>query len=482
MNGGAIASNGYTEINDCIFRSNDAANGGAIIAYDSPGGNNQTVFKIDRCNFYDNTNYSNQGSTVWHNLYMTITRSEFHGRDDGVSSSGPGSCIWGSQYSTTTIQSCIFRDIKVRYWGSAIQTWAGNAYIYDCLFINNKAGEDMYDGYGTLSFYHDFKPATTKRIVNCTFVGNRSRYPETSSGGAIHNRGLTDDDFLVSNCIFSDNGLNPVYTESNASIEYSCFEGSMGATGFTAGENVIVADPLFSDEDYRLEQGSPCVNTGNNDAYPWPDKDLDGQLRIRSLIIDMGCYEYNSAPTDIEISKTDIDENISGETGITFTGIDPDPEDSDLLIELAEGDGSNDADNHLFDISYNMLYASGTISYQTSPTLNIFVRATDFGGLSLEKAFTLQVNDLSEIEPGTLAESRPFLYPNPAGEFVSLIFRNEGMDRFSAELYTLEGKKLWQEQNITSSPHRISLEGLPAGMYLLQLKGKTVHTLKLLVR
>jgi hypothetical protein len=44
---------------------------------------------------------------------------------------------------------------------------------------------------------------------------------------------------------------------------------------------------------YRLSQGSPCINAGNNQYAP-ATPDLDGHSRIDrySGIVDMGCYEY----------------------------------------------------------------------------------------------------------------------------------------------------------------------------------------------
>ncbi|MGI6088308.1 MAG: choice-of-anchor Q domain-containing protein, partial [Kiritimatiellia bacterium] len=55
--------------------------------------------------------------------------------------------------------------------------------------------------------------------------------------------------------------------------------------------------PVFVNSDagdYRLAQGSPCINTGTN--LPWMAEavDLDGRPRIDrfSRLPDMGCYEH----------------------------------------------------------------------------------------------------------------------------------------------------------------------------------------------
>jgi hypothetical protein len=397
INGGAVATNCSANFSKCIFESNDAANGGAIIAYDSPNGNYATPFLIEFCKFYDNTNNSNQGSSIWHNLNMTIKNSEFYGRTDGVSSSGPGSCVWGNQSSTSQISQCLFKNITIKYWGSAFQTFGGNAYIYDCLFINNRAGVQG-SGYGAIAFYHDFKPVTTKRIVNCTFFNNSSA---VGFGGALHNRGLSGDDVLVSNCILWNNGNYPIYSESsaaNATISNSCIEGGLTNTNFADLGGNITTDPLFADDMCRLQKLSPCVNTGITESHPYPYSDLDGRLRIRSLIIDMGCFEYDSPPEAIELSPASVDEHTEGATSIYFSVLDDDPEDASLYsIELAEGDGTNDADNHLFGISYNQLYSTFTFDYEEKSVFNIFVKAkhtTETPGIT--QALVITVNDLND--------------------------------------------------------------------------------------
>ena len=62
--------------------------------------------------------------------------------------------------------------------------------------------------------------------------------------------------------------------------------------------NLNKVDPLFVDlgnEDYHLQPGSPCIDTGNNLAPQLPTTDMDGQPRIVNGIVDMGAYEHQGA-------------------------------------------------------------------------------------------------------------------------------------------------------------------------------------------
>jgi hypothetical protein len=71
------------------------------------------------------------------------------------------------------------------------------------------------------------------------------------------------------------------------------FDGRADQTGV---DDNISQDPLFVDvltDDYHLQTGSPCVNTGDPGIVPAPgETDFDGKLRMYAARIDIGAYEY----------------------------------------------------------------------------------------------------------------------------------------------------------------------------------------------
>jgi hypothetical protein len=61
------------------------------------------------------------------------------------------------------------------------------------------------------------------------------------------------------------------------------------------GEGTIGADPLYADDDLRLEPGSPCIDSGT--ASDAPDHDFDSARRPFGSGFDMGAFEYGAGST-----------------------------------------------------------------------------------------------------------------------------------------------------------------------------------------
>jgi hypothetical protein len=102
----------------------------------------------------------------------------------------------------------------------------------------------------------------------------------------------------------------------------------------------------------------------------------------------------NDPPTDIVLSKSDVDENQPINTVVgTFSTTDPDVGDPHTYT-LVGGAGSTD--NGSFNISGNQLRTSAVFNFEVKNSYSIRVRTTDSGGLFFEKIFTITVNDLPE--------------------------------------------------------------------------------------
>lgn len=87
-----------------------------------------------------------------------------------------------------------------------------------------------------------------------------------------------------------DNGYNDFFDNTNANV----------FGGYAAGPGTLAANPLYADllaRDYRLTAGSPLVDAGTDASPPGlSDLDADGNVRIAGAGVDIGAFEFGSAP------------------------------------------------------------------------------------------------------------------------------------------------------------------------------------------
>ena len=107
-------------------------------------------------------------------------------------------------------------------------------------------------------------------------------------------------------------------------------------------------------------------------------------------------YNYFNGNTSISTSTNTIsvNEEVSiGTVAATLTATDSDT--TSFTFSLVSGDGTNDQHNSSFTISGTQLLVNSIIDYETTPTLNIYVQASD-GNSTFAKALTVNVNDVNE--------------------------------------------------------------------------------------
>ena len=102
----------------------------------------------------------------------------------------------------------------------------------------------------------------------------------------------------------------------------------------------------------------------------------------------------NEAPTDLTLAPTAVSENQPAGTVVgTLSAVDPDAGDTHAFT-LVTGTGASD--NSSFSISGSSLRTAAVLDYETTPTRSIRVRATDAGGLFVEKQLTITVTDVDD--------------------------------------------------------------------------------------
>jgi Secretion system C-terminal sorting domain/Cadherin domain len=194
----------------------------------------------------------------------------------------------------------------------------------------------------------------------------------------------------------------------------------------------------------------------------------------------------NNAPTDIDLSETSIDENLSPLTVIgDFSTTDADAGDTHFY-SLVSGNGTNDAGNGSFSIDGNQLKSAVSFDYETQNEFHIYVQTTDLAGASFEKTFKIDITDVVETGINEMNQSDIKVYPNPSSEFIRVTFAANVEKDLVIELYDLEGRLIRNlVKNKAEEEILIPVSDLSASQYILKIYdslGKEVQTFKLIKR
>ena len=263
---------------------------------------------IRNCSFIGNSAVYGGG------VYTGVTSPWFSGSSTLANCSlvGNAASQGGAVYSeggNPRLFNCLLQGNAASSSGGGMYCTGGvrQPWLMNCLIMDNAAvtGGGLYTA--------DTKPV----VVNCTFKGNSAA--SCGQGSAVFATGPSAK-AIVKNSIVWDNvpASCPIETVSGATsqVVFSCIQGGW------AGSGNIEEDPLFADADGRLSAGSPCIDAGCNSYVPSDTADLDGDGDTSEPtpldldgnprfaddpdtddtgsgtppIVDMGSYEFGSAP------------------------------------------------------------------------------------------------------------------------------------------------------------------------------------------
>ena len=106
-------------------------------------------------------------------------------------------------------------------------------------------------------------------------------------------------------------------------------------------------------------------------------------------------FQFNSAPTDLAISQTAMNENSTlGSVVGNLTTSDINAGDNFVYALVS---GSGDADNSSFAIVGNQLRTAVPLNFEGKNNYSVRIKSTDQGGLMIEKSLTITVVDLPEL-------------------------------------------------------------------------------------
>lgn len=283
--GGAIYLNRTSpNIRNCYFASNNASADG----YGADGGAINTVSNasptIEDCFFYRNKGTHHGGAGCSTKSSPTIRRCVFQ-ENFGQSCNGGGAWVF------VTLSSGLFENNLA---------FSNRAQKID-------AGPTTNGGLGGAVSCQNSDPV----IRYCTFARNSTVYTESNRGrgGALFAAAGSPKP-KVYNCIFSDNlstnGEENIGSSGILDLTYCDIFPANTFTSAVPASN-ISADPLFieaANGNFRIQEGSSCINSGTNLEWMSAGVDLDGNPRKMGSRVDMGAYERIPSVYKIITSKT----------------------------------------------------------------------------------------------------------------------------------------------------------------------------------
>jgi len=151
-------------------------------------------------------------------------------------------------------------------------------------------------------------------VRNCTITGNSVNAPSNTSqaqgGGMMWG--------------YSDTCVNNIITFNSAPVNAD--NSDVNALSYPQYVHCwISADPLFvnaSASDFHLSPNSPCIDAGVNQAWMTGAQDLDANARIINTTVDIGAYEFTTAPpTPTELGNISTRMNVGTSDDVLIGGI-----------------------------------------------------------------------------------------------------------------------------------------------------------------
>lgn len=353
-----IDSGGMTTVSSSVFDSNAASGDGGGCQVDADG-----PIRVVDSRFSGNESESGFGgggsfvsrSNIPSELTNNIAEGNVASIGGGLSAYGDG----GLEFSGNTVvgntarrgggvevgagtdrearlADNVFSGNSAKYEGGAVFSTADDSELIASgnSLCDNSAGAD-----GTALYVTD-SPSVT--LTNNAIIANRAGTRPTFFGGAVFLNLREDSDraFIYNNIFWGNESINGVkdislgnngnHNQTPSPVDLYNNDFDQSAAGFYVAlafsidaSNFDNIDPMLVDTarcDLHLQNTSPVINQGNNDAPEMLTTDVDGQPRIMDGTVDMGVDEtHNAANADLAITIDDSTDPIFLDDPLVYT-------------------------------------------------------------------------------------------------------------------------------------------------------------------
>ena len=292
--GAAITTtNSSPTIYNCTFSGNIASWGGAMEIYGGTSGLN-----IKNCAFMGNTGTAGGGAIYNYGSSLpTITNCIFSGNSTG----GKGGAIANYYSSSPKITNCMFSGNSAASGGGAIHNQSTST-IKNCILWNDMASSgarEISGNTGTVS-YSDIKMSSSSVYTGTDNINSNPFFlyvpvfwDKTTAAGAtnyiiVANAAIYSVNDVIE--ILNDGVARTVTSASGTTVYFTPALSSASQRYWPVGN--WGPGTTNVEEDFRLQLGSPCIDSATSVGAPVDD--LDGYPRPYPVggNYDMGAYEY----------------------------------------------------------------------------------------------------------------------------------------------------------------------------------------------
>ena len=307
--------------NNTISNNTADSNGGGVYIY------NAGRVTLTNSTISNNTADSNGGGVYINRVFAAATLTNNMISNNTAGSEGGGVCLCNA--SLVTLTNNMISNNSADMDGGGVHLYS---HVIDSITNNTISNNTAFSNGGGVNLYYE----GTVTLTNNTISNNTA----DSNGGGIWLWLMTNFDSAdiynniiwnnsageEGNDLYIDKDLDGYYLPYVINFFNNDFDQSVSGTYLNLpytlySSNLDNIDPLFVNTfsgDYHLQVGSPCINTGFNDALQLPDTDMDGEPRIMDGVVDIGADEYSeTAATSAEFSANPTSGNAPLE--VTFT-------------------------------------------------------------------------------------------------------------------------------------------------------------------